>query len=285
MSSEKIYNSPEEKKSEVESEVKTEVKTESKCSMKGMGVIVGAACGALIVGSSVFGAAIMDKHEAKAEEGPSSIAISANSEVTTVPDVFGLTFSIETQNKDSAEAAKENSDKCSAMLNYLKDELKIPDKDIQTTDKRLNPEYKWDSVNNEQVMTGYNMTTSFKVTTEDSEVLGKLISGIPALGANRIGNISYEVSNYDELYNEALKLAVEKARARADAIMSATNQKVVGVINVSENGYNPVPIAYKNYEFAANVASDVGASDNISVGESSVTANVTVTFEIEDINK
>lgn len=260
----------------------------SKCFCNhGMGVAIGAACGAIIVGASALCVACVDtmKTDKPEDDNTFTVSISASSEVTTIPDVFGLTFSIDTSNADSAEAAKENSNKCSELLKYLKDDLKIPEKDIQTTDKRLNPEYRWDSVANKQDLVGYTMSTSFKVTTEDSEVLGKIISGTPTLGVNRIGNISYEVSNYDELYNEALKLAVEKAKSKAEAIMSVTDQKVLGVVGVSESGYNPVPIAYKNVNMALDAGPEAASVDNFSVGESSISANVTVTFEVEGTEK
>ena len=91
--------------------------------------------------------------------------------------------------------------------------------------------------------------------------------------------MSYEVSNYDEKYNEALGLAMEHARVKAET-MIGDKSKIGEPIAVSEGTNSSRPM-YKalNMSYAMD-SIESGDTTDISAGTQEITAQVTVTFKL-----
>ena len=88
-----------------------------------------------------------------------------------------------------------------AVLALLK-EKGIADTSVQTSGLGLNPIYDWD---NGKKITGYEMTTEVVVSDVAIEDAGAIISDSVNAGINSIDSVQYQCSNFDEIYQEALK--------------------------------------------------------------------------------
>jgi uncharacterized protein YggE len=83
------------------------------------------------------------------------------------------------------------------------------------------------------------------------------------------------VSDSDALYRDALKQAVDNARAKALALAAAGGFGVGPVSSVTEQGTQQQPV------FAAASPSAKSESTPVEAGTQDVTADVTVTFAIQ----
>lgn len=212
-----------------------------------------------------------------------SVSVSATAEGLAVPDIFSIDLGIDTIDSDPVKASSENAIKAEAFLKYLKSDLKLPEEGMKTVENRLSPRYIWNKEKETQDLSGYEMRTTIRVTCKDIKIVSDLVAKSPALGVTRMGNIESKVSNYDEVYNEVLKTALRKARAKADALAEGGNFEIVGVLSVDENGYNPSPVMYRAANFAAESGIDTGAAapDSVAAGETSITAQIHVVFQLE----
>ena len=126
------------------------------------------------------------------------------------------------------------------------------------------------------------MTDRSSATSADNSVsasasiagAGALIDAAVGAGANTVSGPTLSVSDRDARYRDALKKAVEDARAKALALSEAGGFGVGPVSTVVEqSNTTPGPI------FAATAAAK-DASTPIEPGTQDVTADVTVTFSI-----
>ena len=89
---------------------------------------------------------------------------------------------------------------------------------------------------------------------------------------------------FDEKYQEALKMAVEMAKNKADAMAEAAGMTVVKAVNISEDGYYP-QARYNTAGASAKqmmaVTEDATADIGVMPGEIFIEAQVSVTFEME----
>lgn len=208
------------------------------------------------------------------------ITVTGKEEVKVVPDMAQIEYSVYTK-EDSAQACQtKNSEELNKAIETLKS-LGVEEKSIQTSSYGLSPIHDWNSP--DQNITGYEMTTSLTVSDIPIDNAGSIISQSVAAGVNGIESVSYFSSNYDASYQEALKGAMDVAKAKAEALAQAGGKSIVGVSKVEEVGYNPY---VRNSTYGPGAAmkkeSAAGAADMaVMPGEVSVEAQVTVDYEIE----
>ena len=204
----------------------------------------------------------------KVQQGDSSdnrITVSGMEEVKAVPDMAQIQYSVYTQAATAQECQEENAKNVNQTLETLKG-LGVEEKSIQTSDYGLSPIYDWNS--GRQKITGYQMSTSITVSDIPVENAGKIITASVASGVNELDSVQYLCSDYDEKYQEALKMAVEMT--------------VVKAVNISEDGYYP-QARYNTAGASAKqmMMEDAAADMGVMPGEVSIEAQVSVTFEME----
>lgn len=208
------------------------------------------------------------------------ITVTGREEVKVVPDMAQIDYSIYTR-EDTADACQaKNAKDLEAAIETLKG-LGVEETSIQTSSYGLSPIHNWNS--DRQEITGYEMTTSLTVSDIPIDSAGAIITQSVASGVNGINSVSYFSSNYDASYQEALKGAMEVARAKADALAEASGKTIAGVVHVEEAGYNPYT-RYSSYSAGAGakqaVQETMSADMAVMPGQVSVEAQVTVNYEL-----
>lgn len=203
------------------------------------------------------------------------ITVTSKESVKVVPDTAQIIFAVNTQAEDAKSCEAKNKEELNKVLEVLT-KSGIDEKSIQTSGYGLNPIRDW---NNNNTITGYEMTTEITVSDLPIDQTGILITSCVESGINSISSVNYTSSSYDESYNEALQIAIEAARSKAEAIAAAGNSKVGNMVHVEEHGYNEVPrtISYQN---AALSATDSAKGMGVMPGQVDIKAQVTVEFEI-----
>ena len=233
-------------------------------------------------GAAVSGAVSGGAGAAAGDTAANSITAEGEGKVQVVPDIAEISLNITTDGTDAQQVKEENTQKYNQVVDFLRAQG-IGETSIKTEDVYLNPKYDWSS--DEQKLVGYTMTTSLRVSDIPIDNAGALLDSAVGQGINGIQSISYLSSEYDAKYNEALKLAVENAKSKADAIAEAGGVSADGVISVTEHGSNTAARYTSNLMSArSSVAPEAGAAADqamsVMPGELEVEAHVTVSFQI-----
>lgn len=215
------------------------------------------------------------------EENGGQVTVESTAAVTAVPDVAELSLSIYSEDKEAAACQEKNEEALSKTLEYLKSQG-IEEGNIQTSGYNLSPRYHW-TEDNGQVLNGYEMITQITVSGVPIGKVGDLLGGTVASGTNSIDYVKYMCSDYDAVYEEALKQAVEQAWAKAEAMGEAGGFQVLEVKTISEYGENQA-VRYARPNTASGAVEETLAADTASMsveeGELEIKAHLSVSFKI-----
>lgn len=247
-------------------------------------------CAAVLMTTGILAACSGAGPQAVQSSGQNGLTQTANvisatgeGKVQVTPDMAELAMSITTEGEDAETVRDQNQERYNQVVAFLQ-ERGIEEQSIATTDVYLNPQYDWSG--NTQTLVGYTMETDIQVSDIPLEELGSLMDEAVSQGINGIRSVSYLSSQFDEKYNEALTLAVEHARSKAEAMAKAGGVSLGGLVNVTEYGGNTAARYTKSLAntMVAGAAMEEAATDtgmNIMPGELTVEANINAVFSVE----
>ncbi|MFS0574634.1 SIMPL domain-containing protein [Sporosarcina sp. 179-K 3D1 HS] len=156
-----------------------------------------------------------------------TLTVTGEGSVTVSPDVAEIRLEVSTENLEVRTAQQENAEIMDRVLDALM-RAGIPREQIQTTAYTIFPRY--DFVEGEQIFRGYEVNHAIAVTIPDIGRVGEIIDLAVRNGVNRVSNIQFRVGNEELHYQQALGLALQDARSKAQAIGDAMGVQV-----------NPIP--------------------------------------------
>jgi len=206
---------------------------------------------------------------------PSTIIVNGTGTVTVSPDFATLRLGVVTQNAAIGPALTENNALAAAVISAVR-QLGVEEEDVRTANFSLQPlrDRNWVEI------PGHSVTNTVIVTVRDIDKTGDIIGAAIEAGATVSGGISFGITDSSAAYHEALGLAVQNARGRAQAIAGAMNYRISGVVNVTENSGTHTPVAREVMAMEEMRTADAGWSVPIEVGVLSVTANVRIIYEV-----
>ncbi|MFO1243330.1 MAG: SIMPL domain-containing protein [Rickettsiales bacterium] len=210
-----------------------------------------------------------------------SITVTGDAEVKKAPDKADVSISVEEENK-SLEEARRLTDQQLKSLTRIAKEVGISDKDMQTSYSSIQPVY--DYTDGKQVFRAYSVNHQILITLRDLSKVAVLTEKLLEAKIDNINNVSYGLQNEDASKEEALKLALAKAKSKAQGMTAALGTSLGQVLQINESGvsFQPIPVMMRAAKMApAAMAMDAGASAP-PTGEIAVNANVSVTFALKD---
>lgn len=206
-----------------------------------------------------------------------TLNLSAYGETRVAPDMATITLGVMTEGKTAAEAMQANATRMNAVMASLR-KAGVPDKDIQTSNLSLNPQYRYQE-NQPPLLVGYQASNNVTVTVNDLKRLGPAVDASVASGANQVQGIGFGLKDPTAAENAAREAAVKALAAKADLYARATGHKVSRLVSLSEGGgYAPQPpmpmVAYA----AKREAMDAGTS--IAGGELKVRIDISGLYEL-----
>lgn len=205
------------------------------------------------------------------EPAQRTITVTGAGSVKAAPDTATWSFGVTTQAATAKEALAQNSERMTAVIEALKT-AGIAETDIQTSQVSIYPSYD----PNGQQITGYQAQNQVNAVVKSIDASGDVIDAATKAGANTISGPTLSISKTDDLYETALGAAFDQAKAKAGSLAEKAGVSLGQVVAIVEASYSPSPI----YASAEKLAAADSAGAPISVGQSEVTANVTVTFAI-----
>ena len=218
----------------------------------------------------------MFQSTAAAEERISTISVSGEGVIEVAPDRATISIGVVTRDKNAAKVQGDNARIASEIIKSVA-ALGIDKKNIRTGNYSFHQYYRQE--NNRRVADGYEANNTVTIIVDDLNLVGKVIDTSLGHGANNIDALEFGIKNKGNLQNEAIRLAVRDARAKAEVVAAEFGKNIIGVKNVSVN-YGSISAPRANKFAMAEMSMDMAAATPIESGTLSCSASVNVEFEM-----
>jgi uncharacterized protein YggE len=226
-----------------------------------------------------------------------TISVSGHGEFLAVPDIAQFSFSVVSDKPTVAQAQADATAKINAITAYLKS-AGIDEKDIQTSDYSIYPQYDYQSAvcpqpavqsgnsasaiycpPGRQVLKGYEVRQMTTVKVHDTGKAGELLSGVGSKGATEVSGLTFTFEDPDAPKTQARDKAIADAKQKAEVLAKQLGVHLVRVVSFQENGGGyPTPIYYKAADGMGGATAQ--SAPEISTGQNKITDDVTITYEI-----
>lgn len=218
-----------------------------------------------------------------ASTGENTVNVQGIATVKAMPDLITVYFNVETKAETSVEAKDDNSE----ILNRLIDALVaqgLDRNDIITENFNVYQNYEWTDEGRED--DGFKATHSVKVelSIDEEDKIGDVIDAGVNAGA-LVSYINFELTQKSQnMYKaEAMKLAAEDARIKAESVAEGFGKNVGKLVNVQVNdfGYYPWNVySAKGIGFAEDAVMAQEVASNIQVGDKEIRSTISATFKL-----
>ncbi len=205
-----------------------------------------------------------------------TITVSGEGRASAVPDMAVISIGVQSDGDTAAAALRQNSTTMKATIDKLKD-LGVANKDIQTSGLGVNPRYDYEQNRSNPRIIGYTASNTLTVRLRNLNDAGAVIDQTVQSGANTLGGISFTFADPKPLYVAARKDAVQDAKDKAELLTDAAGVGL-GRLMTIQDGYAQAP---SPRPMLARMEMSADAAVPLAAGESSVTASVTLIYEIE----
>lgn len=206
---------------------------------------------------------------------PATLTVTAEGQSAALPDLATVSVGVTTQGETAAQAMAANASALTAVVARLK-AAGIAERDLQTSNLSLNPNWQQSDGTQAPVIAGYVATNVLGVRVRALETLGQVLDAAITDGANTLNGISFGLDDPGPALDTARVEAVTAARARAELLAGAAGVTLGRVLSISEGGGYVPPGPMPMFRMEADMASPVPVEG----GEVDLTASVTMVFEI-----
>lgn len=241
------------------------------------GLIAALLAGLLVIGVASFMPGPAQVQGAETEASERTLTVTGRGHLEVKPDTAVVSLGVSELRQSPMEAYNA----LNASITKIADALKamgIKEDQIQTSVFSLNAEYDWTQDGGRR-MVGYRATNTLSITTQELDKVANLIQAAVEAGANDLNGVSFSVKNSDKLLEEALKLAVSDAKAKANLVAGELGAKVLQVKSVSIQDQG-TSLVKANREMAMDGLA-AAAPVPVYSGTTNFSATVSVTFELQ----
>lgn len=205
----------------------------------------------------------------------SRITVQGTAAVTAEPDMVTVTANASV----TAETVGSAQEQMNAIVGRATEkllDLGVLDEDIVTSNYSYYPRYNYDT----NTLTGYEASHSLSIICRDVEMLDSVIAAVTDSGFSQIYGVTYDVSARNELYQQALDLAIRRAEEKAVRMAGASGLTIAGIESLTENGGYNEGYAVNATADMAVMKSAAGAT-GIRAGAIEIRAGVTAVYEAQ----
>ena len=207
-----------------------------------------------------------------AQVPPPSISVAGEATISAAPDLAQVDGGVTSDAKTAREASEANNKAMGIVLLALKSSG-IPEKDYQTSQLSLQPQYA-PNRNGPSPVIGFRASNRVTVTVRDVAKVGSIIDTLVTNGANDIGGISFMVAQPSRLLDEARPKAIADARRKAEIYARAAGVTLGAPLSISEES-SPGPMTFRK------MSAGVAAAAPIAQGEETLRISISVSYEIK----
>ena len=207
-----------------------------------------------------------------------AITVTGTAEVAAAPDRALVSLGAVVENKQAQEAQKQIAQIMQRVIKDIKAQG-IPEDKIRTVGLSLNPVYSHPAPRAGQEpeaprIVAYRAANTVRVQVDDLERVGGVIDAGIAAGANQLNSLAFDLRDDLKYRKQALQLAAQEARTKAEAIASALNLQLGEVLEIREEG------APAHYPVERRMAAPSAAGTPIQPGQVQVNASVNLRLRL-----
>lgn len=165
------------------------------------------------------------------------VSVNGNGEIQAEPDQATLNISVAALEANLPKAKQVADERYKSVLSVIK-AAGISDKQVKIVNLSMQPQYDWQT--GEQRYTGDRVTRNLSVTVNDLEKIAGLMQ---ALVENKVSTIDSVITGFQdrrELVKQALGLAIEDAKSKAEFLADQLDRDLGEAIQVSEHNNAPI---------------------------------------------
>lgn len=206
------------------------------------------------------------------------LSVQGTGQARVKPDEATVRLGVLSQAPTARAAMEESNRAANAILEAIR-KLGVRAEDIQTSELSLNPLYANipESRGGEPRITGYQASNIVSVRLENLDLVGPVVDGGLAAGANRLDGVIFGLRNDTAARAAALTQAAESARAKAETLAKALRIRLVGIIEVVEGGVSVFTPVYRRAAMEMSMAADTP----VAAGQVGIDASLTLRYRIE----
>ncbi|OGI86158.1 hypothetical protein A3A01_02520 [Candidatus Nomurabacteria bacterium RIFCSPLOWO2_01_FULL_39_17] len=250
----------------------------------------------LIVLSVYFGIKVLSEFRSYgriSSQNVNTISFTGHGEITAVPDIANIYFSIRKEAKTVKDAQAAVAVVEKIALDFLKSNG-VAEKDIKTSNASFNPkyDYKYDDTATvmpctmygcpprpgKSVITGYEAYESITVKVRNTDEVGKIMQGLGTTGVSDLSGPNFAIDDEDALKGQARKKAISEAKAKAEVLAKDLGIRLGRIASFNESGNYPIYYAKAGMMSADSASAPAPAE--IPKGENTISSDVTITYEI-----
>ncbi|MEO8241225.1 MAG: SIMPL domain-containing protein [bacterium] len=205
-------------------------------------------------------------------DGPATLTVTGTAVVEVAPDLATISLGVTTNGATAAAAMAANNDALSAVLARIR-AAGIEDRDMQTSNLSLNPNWVTNPAGTTNEIQGYIATNMLTIRVRAMDQTGAVLDAAISDGANSLNGLSFGLQNQRPQEDEARKQAVADAIARATLIAGAAGTKLGPILSIAEGGMAE-PMPGPMYRMADAKAVPIAG------GSVEVSASVTIVFKL-----
>lgn len=232
---------------------------------------------------------------------PTTISFSGHGEVQATPDIANVSFTIDKKDKTAKSAQDAVAIVEKSSLDFLKTS-NIGLKDIKTENVSVNPTYEYQNSvcpqpqvflqvtpatpanavycqPGKSVLTGYEASESISVKIRNTDDAGTILQGLGTLGITNLSGPNFAIDKEDDVKAQARTLAINDAKAKAKELAKELGVSLGKISSFNESGNSP--IMYADKAMATSAVAPVAAPAQLPTGQSTITSDVTITYEIK----
>jgi uncharacterized protein YggE len=220
-----------------------------------------------------------------------TISVNGTGEITATPDIAQFSFSVIEDANDVATAQQTVAKKMQAVYDALT-KLGVDKKDIKTESFDVQPKYVYPQtqvctrticppVYTSPTIDGYTVSEMVSVKVRNIEKAGDVLTAVGTLQVKNVSGLQFVVDDVNALKQQALISAIANAKTNAEQIAASLGTHVVRITGYYETGDNGGAPIFASAPMTMSAKSDVAVPQVISTGESKITSNVSVSFEIK----
>lgn len=208
------------------------------------------------------------------------VSVVGKGELSIKPDIVYMSIGVDTSAETAQEAQKSNAAKIQKITTLLKNTWGIADKDIQSSQFYVQPNYSYSEKEGQKVK-GYNANHTLVVAYRDLTKVGQLLDAASAAGANNIGNARFSVEDSSAFEAQVIEKAMANADVKAAAIAKAAKRNLGQVLTVSQNDGGNSAVYFDQKVNMEMASADTAASTSVQPGEVKVTTQLSVMYELK----
>lgn len=211
------------------------------------------------------------------QPGGEGISVSGTGRVTVQPDIAMLNLGVEVTADTVARARSGASETMQDIRSSLSGNG-VEEKDITTLYFNIYPQYNYNEGKSQPEITGFTVSNQLQVKVRDIDRVSEILDGAIQAGGDaiRVNGISFDVDEPEQYYEQARKLAMEDAQAKAAQLADLAGVDLGDAKTISESTGGVTP---RGFDEAVAAPATGGGTTPISPGEGEIVLTVSVIYD------